>query len=254
MTPRIGGWYALAMALLLSQGTARADFAYSYTIFHAPDDWSVNQSGTVTPHTTVITGINDAGNVAGYFYSLVYYNSFDSGYHGFEIIGGTYRRLDAPDSRCWFPDRYGRLQSSTTTRAYGIDNAGNVTGSYSTPLPDGVVTSYRGFSYDGHTYTTLSPVPSSPRGRNITLSDAPFAGYSYTVYGENAYGQLVGSYSKYGTNYAMPGQPGYDDTIGTFGFIATPLAVPEPSAFVSASIMIAMGLGLWGWNRRGLFA
>jgi probable HAF family extracellular repeat protein len=95
--------------------------------------------------------------------------------HGFLLSGGTYTTLDVP--------------GVTFTAATGINDAGQIVGSYI--AADG---NFHGFLLSEGIYT---------------LVDVPGATSTF-IYGINNAGQIVGSYDGH-------------------GFLATPAAVPEPS-------------------------
>lgn len=84
---------------------------------------------------TVLAGINDAGDMAGYYYAAGLSN-------GFLLHGGVYTTFNVPNA--------------TETYLGGINNAGNfvgnVTGSSLCPLTQNQC----GFFYDGNTFSALA--------------------------------------------------------------------------------------------------
>ncbi len=105
---------------------------------------------------TVLNGINDAGQAAGY-----YYDASGVG-HSFIYDSGNFTALDDP-------------LAAGGTYAFGINISGDVVGYY---VDDNGVN--HGFLYSGGTYTTLD--------------DPSAAGGSTFAFGINASGQVVGYY------------------------------------------------------------
>jgi probable HAF family extracellular repeat protein len=108
---------------------------------------------TIDPPSSTLTvteGINNSGQIVGW------YADVGDTTHGFLLSGGTYTRLDLP----------GSLGNS---RAYGINGAGQIVGSYAGD----------GFLLSGGSYTTLH-VPGSTLDTEAT--------------GINNRGQIVGNY------------------------------------------------------------
>src|SRR5436190_1345612 len=114
------------------------------------------------PRDTIAQGINDAGQIVGYY--------FDAGnhQHGFLYSGGIYITLDDPSA-------------TNGTFAYGINNAGQIVGSYN----DG--SGAHGF------LLTISPNPPPPPGTTADLilrgaNSSPYASGQYEIYdiGSNA--------------------------------------------------------------------
>jgi len=110
-----------------SDATGRHGFLYNpnnggtYTTLNDP----------VNPHDTLAYGINDAGQVVGYYFDG---NNHE---HGFLYSGGIYITLDDP-------------LATNGTNALGINNAGQIVGQYQI----GTVT--HGF------LLTISPNPPAP--------------------------------------------------------------------------------------------
>ena len=121
---------------------------------------------------TAATGINGSGQVAGYF------GSADTAtWHGFIYHNGSYTQLDDPNA-------------AQATNAYGINNSGQVVGTF----PD-VTALNHGFVYSGGIYASL---------------DYPNAAYGTNAYGINNSGQVTGYFT---------------DDSGTHGFVATPVNI-----------------------------
>jgi probable HAF family extracellular repeat protein len=167
-------------------------------------------------------GINDAGQIVGYY-------AAGGSLHGFLLSGGSYTTINVPGSEF--------------SEAFQINNAGQIVGAYTTS--DG---KEHGFLLSGGSYTTI---------------DVPGATYT-AVGGINDAGQIVGSYGAGGTthgfllsggSYTTIDVPGANETyasgindageivgadfgIGSsdLGFLATPGAVPEPSALTMFGI------------------
>lgn len=113
---------------------------------------------------TVVNGINNAGQLVGY-----YGVKGTPGVFGFLYSGSTFAAINYPST-------------TGTTIATGINDAGAIVGTYS---PDGVVT--EGFLYSGGTFTTIN-YPSA-------------AGTTPT--GINNAGQIVGSYLSGGESFGF---------------------------------------------------
>jgi hypothetical protein len=110
------------------------------------------------PGTGVSTwceGINDNGDIAGWYIAPGNANP-----HGFLLQGGVFTTLDFP--------------GATTTSAWGINNAGEVVGEYSTGV------GIHGFTYQSGTYT------------DVTVSGATYT----QLRGINNVGDIVGTFSK----------------------------------------------------------
>src|SRR5262249_15364292 len=82
---------------------------------------------------TAANGINDAGQIVGYYENA-------GGNHGFLSSGGTYTSLDDP-------------LATQGTHAFGINDAGQIVGSY------GTATGEHGFIYSGNACTLRSTTP-----------------------------------------------------------------------------------------------
>jgi probable HAF family extracellular repeat protein len=171
-----------------------ATYTYSYTALNDP----------FGVFGTVAQGINDSGQIVGW-YETGYFPGTNSGVdYGFLYSGGSYTVLNEP------------LSPISQTFAYGINDAGQIVGSYTTygsnhgflysggvytPIDDPLVTSSiavaindtgqiigdytdsknigHGYLYSGGTYTTI---------------DVPNAGGT-AVNGINNAGQIVGNYA-----------------------------------------------------------
>jgi probable HAF family extracellular repeat protein len=115
----------LSLSILLSTLVAAQDVSYTFTPIDVP--------GSIS---TVTTGINNRGQIVGFF-------SDATGTHGFLTNGATFTTIDVPDSQ--------------STQAFGINNRGQIVGYFSDAT--GRV---HGFVTDGATFTTLD-VPSATR-------------------------------------------------------------------------------------------
>ena len=179
----------MALGLLVGLAAdAKAQPTYSFTTIDVP--------GSSLPSHTYATGINALGQIVGY--------SDVAG--AFLYDQGSYATLTVP--------------GATNTKAYGINDSGQIVGSY-----DG-----HGFLLDHGSYTTLD-VPGS---------------VETCAYGINSSGQIVGN-SSLGAfqldqgSYTMIDVPGststqafgindsgqivgsYNDVAGQHGFLATPV-------------------------------
>ncbi len=200
---------------------------------------------------TIPRGINAAGHITGSYGDA-------AGTHGFVYMDGSFTRIDVP-----FGGPYGVF-----TFAYGINNLGQVVGSYYSFGPR-----ISGFLYDAGVFTPLR-VPGADETIPWEINDAgqivgnhfPFSpfyvhsflysggtyattelGVAYTAI--NNAGQIVGR----GMPTGLPGRPTgindagqivgiYEDGTGVGSFIATPTVVPEPGALA----LVAGGVGLLG--------
>ncbi len=215
-------------SLLILAPVSQASISYTYATLGSPN--APNGYGNAA------TGINDSGQVSGYFYS--------AGFHSFVFDGSTYTALDERNGM------YGSVTAnsinnngqvtgyfgSTTgdhgfvynngaytilnnpnalspginagTYAQGINDNGLVTGYFgdATATCNGSIC-YRGFVYDGATYATL---------------DNPIATFGNTfATGINASGQVSGYYKNatgyHGFVYNGSTYTTLDDPIATFG-------------------------------------
>ena len=129
-------------------------------IFTSIDNPLAAQGDPNVSQGTVLNGINDAGQVAGYYYDV-------SGIgHGFVYDSGNFTAIEDPSA-------------ANGTYAFGINSNGDVVGYY---VDAGHVN--HGFVYSGGSYTTLD--------------DPSAAGGSTFAFGINDSGQVVGYY--YDTN------------------------------------------------------
>ena len=144
--------------------------------------------------STVVVGVNDSGEISGYYHS-------STGYHGFIDVGGVITTLDDPSA-------------TAGTRAYGINNAGQVVGFYYGEFNAGAPYG-NGFLYTNGTYATINDP-----GASIN--------YQNNAYGINNLGEIVGFYQD--TAGAVGGytydEYGYSESNGTF----LPLSAPDAVA------------------------
>ena len=213
---RVGRLMVACLPMTVGAGVAHAAYVYSSIADPSGNGY------------TVAEGINDAGQIDGFYY--------DSGaaQHGFLLTGGGYVPIDVPGAASTqanginnagtivgysttgggattgFERTLGGsfsgviVPASTGTNAWGINGAGTVSGYYI----DG--TGIHGFVDSGGTFTLLN----DPNGT---------AG-STTVYGINSDGTVVGSYIAGGTpnGFIWSSGSGYtslDDPLGTSGTI-----------------------------------
>ncbi|MEI6270512.1 MAG: hypothetical protein WCP01_16675 [Methylococcaceae bacterium] len=176
------------------------------------------------PPNGLITGINDSGQLTGWFQ-----NNADAHGYIFDLNTNTYSTLDflggipsGINNSKQVVGNFGEYDSITNSfTTISHPNASTTTfgngGTFATGINDrGLVTgfySYNGqaghsFIYDGKTYTTFDD-PSS-------IAQSVYSGGTYAQ-GINNIGQVVGYY--------------LDSTGQSHGFLATPAAVPVPAAF-----------------------
>jgi uncharacterized membrane protein len=108
----------------------------------------------LAPNATVPTGINDAGQIVGYYQDA-------TGTHGFVDVGGTFTTIDHPLSPAF-----------AHTVPYGINNPGQIVGVYDSS------NGFHGFLDTGGVFTNI---------------DNPSA-YQTHPFGINGIGQIVGYY------------------------------------------------------------
>jgi probable HAF family extracellular repeat protein len=227
-------------------------------------EFSARLAVTQTPVTTLDApyntpqGINDAGQVVGWYGSYPLY-------HGFLLSGGSYTTLDVPGASAtyaqgindagqvvgWYTNALGThgfllsggsyttldVPGASATYAQGINDAGQVVGWYgSYPL-------YHGFLLSGGTYTTLD-VPGSFATRAMGINDAGrIVGTYYDAESRPTHGFLLyggtyttldvpGAASTYADGINGAGQiVGYTDNMGfllvggTYALISVPGAI-----------------------------
>jgi probable HAF family extracellular repeat protein len=141
----------------LNGGLVNHGFLYTGGTYIRLDDPFANNPSVSsgTANGTVATGMNDKGQIVGY-----YYDSNERG-HGFLYSHGSYTTLDDP-------------LGTNGTFATDINDKGQIVGYYYDNLHN-----QHGFLYDGRNYTTLD----DPVGINSTYAT-----------GINDNGQIVGSY------------------------------------------------------------
>jgi uncharacterized membrane protein len=150
------------------------------------------------------------------------------------------------------------VPGATGTKAYGINDSGQIVGTYSGSFPCMYTCS---FLYSGGIFTQLIP---------------PGAGI-IQAYGINDSGQIVGAYADsseishgfldsagsfttinvpgafityaYGINDSGQIVGQYSDSTGNHGFLATPTVVPEPSSLMLLTICL-IGLGAMARYRK----
>jgi probable HAF family extracellular repeat protein len=174
---------------------------------------------------TVAQGINDAGQIVGY------YQDAGGAQHGFLLSGGSYSTLNVP--------------GAASTQANGINNAGQISGYSATGggATTGFVRSggsYVAFTVPGGTATngwginnagTLSGYFSDATGSHgfvgnsgsfTTLDDPMGLAGSTVVHGINSAGHVVGTYTdaggvSHGFIWSSSGFVTLDDPVGTLG-------------------------------------
>lgn len=189
---------AWADSFLLSDGT--------FTTFNVPG---------ALPNTTIAEGINNSGEIVGWFED-------SAGEHGFLYANGVFTTINVP--------------GSTGTQALGINNAGQIVGPFSTSS-SGVQP--QSFLYSNGAFTTVNGPPSAANGINsagqivgsmgIGINEQPFVysnGHITPItlpfnnvlfsegHGINNSGQIVGVY--------FANASGFLDSNGVFSSVNVP--------------------------------
>ena len=141
------------------------------------------QGGTTTQ--TFATGINDAGDVVGYYYAE---NGVVAGYID---VGGALTTISDPNA-------------TNQTFVQGVNDTGEVVGFYNNAVA--FPGYYEGFAKIGNVYTTIDD-PNSTEG-------------TY-AYGVNKYGTIVGTYSNASGEYGFADVKGVYSTIAVAGASST---------------------------------
>jgi probable HAF family extracellular repeat protein len=144
---------------------------------------------------TFATGINAAGLIVGYYGNA-------TGTHGFLLVGTNYITLDDPSAFLFFNNQFLKA-----TQAFGINDAGQIVGTYQANGTFGFL-----YNLNTGTYTTL---------------DDPLAPFLSTANGINAAGQTVGQYT--------------DSNHVTHGLLITPMPNPAPPAGTTADMVLRHG-------------
>ncbi|MBV9203266.1 MAG: hypothetical protein JOY83_26710, partial [Alphaproteobacteria bacterium] len=108
-------------------------------------------------------GINDAGDIVGWFAST-------TGTHGFLDSGGSFTQIDAPPNPI--------APNATDTMPSGINDAGQIVGTFNS-----ISGGNHGFLYTGGSFTQF---------------DVPGATLGTLAYGINNVGQIVGTFDYHG--------------------------------------------------------
>jgi len=186
------GYYYNSPDLGDPHGASSHGFIYSngtYTTLDAPNS---------VAGTTIATGINNSGQVVGYFEGL------SAQYNGFIYDNGVYSSFINPDS--------GSAPNPRGTYAWGINDSGNVVGYYTDSQSRA-----HPFLYNGGTFTALS------------LSPADAIPGSDLLYAINDLGDTVGNYAMYGSGthgFVLVPEPS-TLVLGLLGFAAVGLAAPR---------------------------
>jgi probable HAF family extracellular repeat protein len=195
--------FALTVLANLAQ-VGRAD-PYTFTTINVPS----------ADNSTQVTGINNAGQIIGYY-------SDARQFHGFLDDGGRFTTTDPP--------------GSVGTQPLGISDAGQIVGML---FPTITASIQRGFLYDQGTFTTINAPVASPSNVGSVLAT-----------GINSAGQIVGYFNNFQaflddhgtfTLINVPGTIGLQPTaindagqiVGTYFSSAGPQNIsPSPQGFL----------------------
>jgi probable HAF family extracellular repeat protein len=302
MKPFLCGLVALGL-LVGGAGEAKGQPSYVYTTIDVPSSspftqaFGVNDLGQVGGNSnnqgfllsggnlstvqispslgTFPRGINDSGDIVGYYTFIASTRPPTLGDGGFVLSGGNVTKFFVP--------------GSTSTAAFGINNLGQIVGAYESHGP-------HGFLFSGGSYTTVDfpgfglphginnagEIVGNNNGESFLLSGGVLTPLSVPgststeAYGINDAEQILGTYYDAnnvrhgfllsGGSYSTLDPPGsirtfafgindagaivgeYGDAAGNVhGFLATP--IPEPSTLLLLAIGTC-GLIGWAWQRR----
>jgi probable HAF family extracellular repeat protein len=185
--------FTLIWALLTLAQESQAD-SYSYTTLSDPN----LVPGVINANQTYADGINNSGQVAGWFGN-------PANYQGFVYDGSTYTSLNVSSS----------INSGWSTMAYatGINNNGLITGNYFN-----VAGGTSGFIDNGNTFTSINdPYAMYPQTYSMGINDhGVVAGYFY----DNSSSQVISA----GQNGPNSGYNGFIYDGATFTTIDDPHA------------------------------
>jgi probable HAF family extracellular repeat protein len=181
--------------------TAWADVVYSFTTFDPPGS-----------ARTTLNGINDSGQIVGY-----YNNPGPGNANGFLYSNGSFTTIDVP--------------GANYTDAWGISNSGQIVGQF------GDATGFHGFLYSNGSFTTID-FPGVGGSAAVGINDSgQIVGFN------NATGSFLytaGSFTPINVPGATQGNGAlgindggqivgyYRNSNNSHGFLATPTFVPEP--------------------------
>jgi probable HAF family extracellular repeat protein len=137
--------------------------------------------------TTVVYGINNAGEAVGYYQG-------SSGLHGFEVTGGNFSNVDNPNA------------TSSSTKIAGINNTGELIGSYEGPVNSTNLIGVYGF------------VESAGTATNITVPGLRYAAPA----GINDRGDIVGAGANQESQLTFGNFTSFIDIGGSFTLINAP--------------------------------
>lgn len=193
----------LAALTALGMTAAVPASAQSYTFTALDDPAAIGgaaSNGSVFAGTFA-SGINDAGQVVGYY--------FDSaGVHGFQYVSSTgFATIDNPAAI------FSTGNGVSGSAAFGISNTGSVTGTYSD------TTNSHGYFYKpGTGYTSFNPPATGPNSSTIG-------------FGINASGIIVGNYADSTSQHAYLYNPNAGGSSPAFTTLADPLATRDTNAY-----------------------
>ena len=189
---------------------------------------------------TIAIGINDSGQIVG---------EFDDGLgpvgpdHGFLYSGGSFTTIDDP--------------VGVATNAAAINNRGQIVGDFFDATHN-----THGFLDAGGIFTTID-FPGAARSLPTGINDqGEIVGWSSDAFGVNRHSFLDsgGVFTPidfpgatltmaFGINDSGQIVGDYYDASGQHGFLATPVATPEPSSLVALATCLVALFGI-AWHRR----
>jgi uncharacterized membrane protein len=209
-------------------------------------------------------GINNSGQIVGW-----YTNRNDSGYYGYLDNGGVFTTINAPSS-------YSNVPNTNYTVAYGINDSGQIAGTYRNDY--GL---FSGFLDNGGVFTPINvPFPGSIQSTQafgINNSGQIAGGFAFTytsgfvynggvynqfkvpgsintyAYGINNSGQIIGDYSDNTGYHSFLNNGGVFTTVNVPGSISTRVSGINNSGQIVGNYLTASGTYYGFLDNGGVF-